>query len=349
MAPRRVAAVGPRGVRPGRGGPGGAFGPVHRRRAPGHRAGRAGARRPRDRRVGGAVRRRPRRSSFPIDTSWWSTSTITSWPRPGTPRRWPAPRRPPRRCSAPISRSSTRCGAAEPGTPVRLRQADVDVLARALALAVPEVEQRLEGLMADPATGGAAPALEAAAGPRARAGGRGPGGGVRGWGVGRLGPLDRAPEAPAESASVTDTTVASHPDLRSRGWSSGTTCTATRSRRASGLAPAQVVTRGHERPARPVGPPGRDRPPPRSPAERPTRRRARETGHRNPHTDGTDARFRGGDLGHTTGMRDWLVAGGVIEGPERRAAGAEPAAQRVPRLVAAGRRDRRGRDACSTA
>ena len=40
--------------------------------------------------------------------------------------------------------------AAEPGTPVRLRQADVDVLARALALAVPEVEQRLEGLMADP-------------------------------------------------------------------------------------------------------------------------------------------------------------------------------------------------------
>jgi Helix-turn-helix domain len=40
--------------------------------------------------------------------------------------------------------------ASEPGTPVRLRQADVDVLARALALAVPEVEQRLEGLMADP-------------------------------------------------------------------------------------------------------------------------------------------------------------------------------------------------------
>jgi hypothetical protein len=39
---------------------------------------------------------------------------------------------------------------AEPGTPVRLRQADVDVLARALALAVPDVEQRLEGLMADP-------------------------------------------------------------------------------------------------------------------------------------------------------------------------------------------------------
>jgi transcriptional regulator with XRE-family HTH domain len=40
--------------------------------------------------------------------------------------------------------------AAEPGTPVRLRQADVDVLARALALAVPEVEQRLESLMTDP-------------------------------------------------------------------------------------------------------------------------------------------------------------------------------------------------------
>jgi len=39
---------------------------------------------------------------------------------------------------------------ADPGTPVRLRQADVDVLARALALAAPEVEQRLEGLMADP-------------------------------------------------------------------------------------------------------------------------------------------------------------------------------------------------------
>ena len=40
--------------------------------------------------------------------------------------------------------------ATEPGTPVRLRQADVDVLAQALALAVPEVEQRLEGLMGDP-------------------------------------------------------------------------------------------------------------------------------------------------------------------------------------------------------
>jgi len=40
--------------------------------------------------------------------------------------------------------------AAEPGTPVRLRQADVDVLAKALALAASEVEQRLEGLMADP-------------------------------------------------------------------------------------------------------------------------------------------------------------------------------------------------------
>ncbi len=38
----------------------------------------------------------------------------------------------------------------EPGTPVRMRQGDVDVLARALALAVPEVEQRLEGLMAEP-------------------------------------------------------------------------------------------------------------------------------------------------------------------------------------------------------
>jgi hypothetical protein len=40
--------------------------------------------------------------------------------------------------------------AAEPGTPVRLRQADLDVLAQALALATSDVEQRLEGLMAGP-------------------------------------------------------------------------------------------------------------------------------------------------------------------------------------------------------
>jgi hypothetical protein len=41
--------------------------------------------------------------------------------------------------------------ATEPGTAVALRQADVDVLARALALATPEVEDRLRGLMAEPA------------------------------------------------------------------------------------------------------------------------------------------------------------------------------------------------------
>ena len=40
--------------------------------------------------------------------------------------------------------------AAEPGTPLRLRQADLSVLGRALALAVPEVEHRLESLMAAP-------------------------------------------------------------------------------------------------------------------------------------------------------------------------------------------------------
>jgi transcriptional regulator with XRE-family HTH domain len=38
----------------------------------------------------------------------------------------------------------------DPGTPLRMRQGDVDVLARALALAVPDVEVRLEGLMAEP-------------------------------------------------------------------------------------------------------------------------------------------------------------------------------------------------------
>jgi transcriptional regulator with XRE-family HTH domain len=37
-----------------------------------------------------------------------------------------------------------------PGTRVPLRDADLDVLARALALATPDVEQRLEGLMANP-------------------------------------------------------------------------------------------------------------------------------------------------------------------------------------------------------
>ena len=37
-----------------------------------------------------------------------------------------------------------------PGTRVPLRDADLDVLARALALATPEVEHRLEGLMASP-------------------------------------------------------------------------------------------------------------------------------------------------------------------------------------------------------
>jgi hypothetical protein len=40
--------------------------------------------------------------------------------------------------------------ASSPGTPLRLRQADVDVLARALALAVSEVQHRLEDLMSDP-------------------------------------------------------------------------------------------------------------------------------------------------------------------------------------------------------
>ena len=38
-----------------------------------------------------------------------------------------------------------------PGTPLSLRQGDLDVLARALALATPEVEHRLRHLMADPA------------------------------------------------------------------------------------------------------------------------------------------------------------------------------------------------------
>jgi len=42
--------------------------------------------------------------------------------------------------------------ATTPGAPLALRQADLDVLARALALATPEVEQRLRGLMAEPAT-----------------------------------------------------------------------------------------------------------------------------------------------------------------------------------------------------
>jgi Helix-turn-helix domain len=41
--------------------------------------------------------------------------------------------------------------ASEPGSPLALRQADLDVLARALALATPDVEQRLRQLMADPA------------------------------------------------------------------------------------------------------------------------------------------------------------------------------------------------------
>jgi len=40
--------------------------------------------------------------------------------------------------------------ATEPGTAVALRQADLDVLARALALAAPDVEHRLRHLMADP-------------------------------------------------------------------------------------------------------------------------------------------------------------------------------------------------------
>jgi hypothetical protein len=40
--------------------------------------------------------------------------------------------------------------ALEPGAPLSLRQADVDVLARALALASPDVEQRLERLIAHP-------------------------------------------------------------------------------------------------------------------------------------------------------------------------------------------------------
>ncbi len=39
---------------------------------------------------------------------------------------------------------------AEPGAPVPLRQGDLDVLARALALAAPDVEHRLAGLMAAP-------------------------------------------------------------------------------------------------------------------------------------------------------------------------------------------------------
>jgi hypothetical protein len=38
-----------------------------------------------------------------------------------------------------------------PGTPLSLRQGDLDVLARALALATPEVEHRLRDLMAEPA------------------------------------------------------------------------------------------------------------------------------------------------------------------------------------------------------
>ncbi len=39
----------------------------------------------------------------------------------------------------------------EPGTPLSLRQGDLDVLARALALATPEVEHRLRDLMVEPA------------------------------------------------------------------------------------------------------------------------------------------------------------------------------------------------------
>ena len=41
---------------------------------------------------------------------------------------------------------------AAPGTPLALRQGDLDVLSRALALATPEVEHRLRDLMVEPAT-----------------------------------------------------------------------------------------------------------------------------------------------------------------------------------------------------
>ncbi len=41
---------------------------------------------------------------------------------------------------------------ATPGTPLSLRQGDLDVLSRALALATPEVEHRLRDLMVEPAT-----------------------------------------------------------------------------------------------------------------------------------------------------------------------------------------------------
>ena len=88
-----------------------------------------------------------------------------------------------------------------PGTPLSLRQGDLDVLARALALATPEVEHRLRDLMAEPAAEVRRRVL-VAAGPRAGAGGRRAGGGVRGRGPGRLQPLVRPRRARRPTARI---------------------------------------------------------------------------------------------------------------------------------------------------